>query len=134
MITSFTLLAERCGLSHREAAEFHGVRLDTAKSWSAGRNNAPDGVIADLRDLYTKIERAAAGEAVKIINDKAGGTEAVELGIATDDAEAQTLGWPCVGAHGAVLGLIAARVPNKIIIVPRGSTQATAAAADAHDK
>jgi hypothetical protein len=131
MASIFSLLADRCGLSHREAAELHGVRLDTVKSWSAGRNRAPDGVIAELRNLYASIERAAA-EAGEIIRSKAPPDAPIELGLSADDYEARLLGWPCVGAHAAVLGIIAAHVLRPVVIVPRGSTAATAAAADAH--
>jgi hypothetical protein len=38
------------------------------------------------------------------------------------------------GAQAASLGLAAAILDNTVVIVPRGSTAATAAAADAHDK
>jgi len=56
-----------------------------------------------------------------------------ELGFAGDDDEARALGWPCVGAHGALLGLIVARAPAQCIVVRRGSTPATAAAMAAHN-
>src|SRR6202040_2016071 len=57
--TPFAVLAERCGLSQREAAEFLKVRLDTVKSWSAGRNAAKPAVLAELRALYGDIQAAA---------------------------------------------------------------------------
>jgi hypothetical protein len=133
MPTTYALLADRCGLSHREAAALHGVRLDTVKSWSAGRNRVPEGVVSELRKLYAAIERAA-GEAVQIIESKAPRNAPIELGYCADDHEAQSLGWPCVGTHAALLGLIAARVAHQIIMLPRGSTPATAKAADAHGR
>lgn len=132
MTTAYALLLARCGLSLQEAAAFHDVRLDTVKSWSSGRNRAPDGVIAELRELYDRIEDAAH-QAVAVI-ERGGDSGEVELGLASDDAEAQSLGWPCVGAHKAVLGLVAAMIDNHVTVVPRGSTVATAAAADAHQK
>lgn len=125
--TTYALILDRCGLSLREAAEFHGVRPDTVKSWRLGRRAAPPGALAELRALYTRIERAA-GEALKEIARQRAG--AVELGLASDDAEARALGWPCVGAQAAVLGLVAARAKASITVVPRGSTPATA---DRHD-
>jgi hypothetical protein len=131
LTTAYALLLDRCGLSQREAAAFHDVRLDTVKSWSSARNNPPAGVIEELRGLYARIARAAA-EAVAAIGAGATPAEAVELGIAVDDQEAQSLGWPCVGAHAAVLGLVAAQCRLAVSIVPRGCTPATAAAADAH--
>jgi hypothetical protein len=135
MTTTFALLCERCGLSVREAAEFLDTRLDTVKSWSSGRREAPPGAIDELRGLYAHIERAAA-EGLAMIRRPRPGTlpQLVELGLASDDAEARALGWPCIGAHAAVLGLVAARATLPIEIVPRGATLATAAAADRHDK
>jgi hypothetical protein len=132
MKTLASLLFDRCGLSHREAAEFLKVRLDTVKSWSSGRNSAPAGAIDDLRRLYARIEKAAE-EGLTSINHAPPGVE-IELGLASDDYEAQQIGWPCVGAHAAVLGIVAARTNKPLIILPRGSTLATAAAIEAHEK
>jgi hypothetical protein len=124
-----------CGLSQREAAEFHGVRIDTVKSWCGGRNRAPDGAIDELRKLFEKIDRAADNliDTVDEISDKIGVAEEIEVGYASDDAEAQSLGWPCVGAQLASIGLAAAYIEKRLRLVPRGSTEVTAAAADAHD-
>ncbi|HQF31786.1 MAG TPA: hypothetical protein PLJ34_10105, partial [Hyphomicrobiales bacterium] len=82
-----------------------------------------------------RIERAAAGAVVEIDCQtiKHGAPDSVELGLSSDDHEAQSIGWPCVGAHAAVLGLVAARVDVPLAIVPRGSTIATAGASDAND-
>lgn len=134
MTTAFTLLSQRCGLSLREAANFLGVRIDTVKSWSSGRNPAPAGVIDELRRLYGRIEGAAeaAIQQIEDVATDAGQPETVEMGISADDHEAQSLGWPCVGAHAAVIGLVAAWADVPIVIVPRGSTVATAGAADAN--
>ncbi|MBU6246488.1 MAG: hypothetical protein KGN77_01930 [Xanthomonadaceae bacterium] len=104
-----------------------GVRLDTMKSWSAGRNAMPAGAVAELRALYARIERAAA-EALDVFARDGGEAEVIEIGIAGDDAEARTLGWPCLGAHEAVIGLIAARACVSVRVVPRGATLATRAA------
>lgn len=134
MKSLYALLRERCGLSIREAASFHDVPNDTVVSWSSGRRNAPAGVIAELRELHATIELAAAhgvAEIQSLIRDRA--PESIEIGLATDDHEAQQLGFPCVGAHAAALGRIAALIDLPIKIAPRGTTAATAAAADAHD-
>lgn len=131
MTTAYALLLDRCGISQREAAAFHGVRLDTVKSWSAGRNAAPAGVVAELRGLYAQIETAAT-EAIKLAKKQQ--PTALELGLASDDHEAQSLGWPCVGAQAAAFGLIAARIAIPVVIVPRGSALASAAAADEHER
>lgn len=107
------------------------VSLQTVQSWSSGRRRTPSGIITELRALYARIEHAAA-ESIEVI--AADNPTIVELGIAANDHEAQSLGWPCVGAQAASLGIIAARLDTTIHVVPRGSTAATAAAADAHDK
>jgi hypothetical protein len=138
MITTFTLLCDRCGLSHREAAAFLNVRPDTVKSWSSGRNAAPAGAINELRALYAMIERAASEAVSQAAALEASGRapDVIELALASDDHEAQQppLGWPCVGAQAAMLGIVAAKLGRPVKIVPRGSTPATAVAADRHDK
>lgn len=138
MTSLFSLLRHICGLSQKEAAAFLDTRLDTIRSWDIARRNPASAVISDLADLAARID-AAADEAVEQIADIAadlgpGGT--VELGLAADDYEAQSLGWPSLGAHKAVIGLTAVRAlaeGHAIEIVPRGSTTATAAAIEIHD-
>lgn len=131
-MTPYTLLLQACGLSHREAAELHGVRLDTVKSWSSGRNRAPEGVLADLRTLYTAIRRAA-DQALAVFAEVPAGDE-IEVGYPADDHEARALGFPCVGAWRAMMALVAAELDRRVALVPRGSTPATAAAIEAHGR
>jgi len=132
-MTLFALLIDRCGLFIEEAARFLGVRSDTAKSWSSGRREPSPEVIEELRSLYAR-QRRAAEEAIGKIEAMGDPPDAIELGLASDDAEAQSLGWPARGAHAAVLGMVAGRLKGRPVrIVPRGSTPATAAAADVHE-
>lgn len=128
-MTPYRLLLSRVGLSQADAAALHDVRLDTVKSWCAGRNPAPAGVIANLRALYA-FQRRAADEALALAAKAPEGAE-IELGYAVDDAEAQTMGWPCASAQWTSLGMIAAGTDRQITLAPRGTTVATAAAADA---
>lgn len=130
-MTPYALLLQACGLSHREAAELHGVRLDTVKSWSAGRNRAPPGVLAELRDLYATIRRAADA-ALDLIEERA--PAEIEIGYPTDDHEARALGFPCVGAWRAMAALVVAEADRPVVLSPRGATLATAGAADAHGR
>jgi len=130
-MTPYRLLLSRVGLSQADAAALHGVRLDTVKSWCAGRNPAPAGVIAELRALYA-FQRRAADEALALAA-KAPDGAAIELAYAVDDAEAKALGWPCAAAQHASLGLVVARLGRCVRLVPRGTALATVAAADAHD-
>ena len=139
MSTLFSLLVQVCGLSHREAAEMLKVRHDTVKSWSSGRNRTPDTVLEELVTLAARIEKAAAEALVQIETAAAqhGVPAEIELGVASDDAEAQSIGWPCIGAQAACLALVVARgmkLGYRFRVTPRGSTVATAAAADAHER
>lgn len=59
MTTVYDLLRQRCGLSQVEAANMHGVSLNSLQSWCTGRRTAPPGVVAELRALYLDIRRAA---------------------------------------------------------------------------
>ena len=57
-MTLYAAALRLLGLSHAEAARLHNVRLDTVKSWSAGRRSAPPGCWDELRALYAR-QRAA---------------------------------------------------------------------------
>ncbi len=118
----FSLLIDRCGLSHREAADFLGVRPDTVSSWASGRRATPDAVMADLRALYATIERAA-GELIKqadALTKKHGEAAEIALEIAPSDAEARKRGWPCVGAQRAAYGIAIAKLDAQFVIDARG--------------
>jgi hypothetical protein len=131
--TLFSLLVQACGLSHREAADILRVRPDTVKSWSSGRNRTPDAVLEELAALAARIEKATAEALAQIETAAAqhGVPAEIELGVASDDAEAQFIGWPCVGAQTACLALVVARGIKRgyrFRVIPRRSTVATAAA------
>lgn len=134
--TLYGLLRDRCGLSIAEAARYHGIGEQQVKDMSAGRKRTPSGIVVELRELYATIEAMAEGaiEQIEEIASQIGDAEEIEIGIASDDHEAQSVGLPCVGAHAAVAGLVAAVVETPIKIVPRGATSASAAAADLRDK
>jgi len=129
------LLIDACGLSQREAAEFLGVRLDTVKSWYRVHPTAArPGIIHELQALHVKQRRAAANfiNLTRKLARDGHTSDAIEVGIASDDAEARSLGWPCVGAQRMAIAMAAARIKDfRIITVTRGTTFATAAAADA---
>lgn len=60
-MTTFASALRLCGLTHSEAADFLNVRIDTLKSWSAGRNPVPTGVWQDIAELWRKIESGETG-------------------------------------------------------------------------
>lgn len=129
----YGILRDLAGLSLREASDFHRVRLDTVKSWSSGRNSAPDTVVAELCNLIEKQDRAALEAIAQIEQSRAQypGAE-IEIGYPADDYEAQGLGWPCIGAWQAMAARIfVAGLP--IRLVPRGSSLSTAAAIEARE-
>lgn len=111
MTTIFAMLMQTCGLSHREAADVLHVRIDTVKSWSSGRRQAPQDALAELAALSARIEGAATEALAQIdaMADQHGIPEEIDLGIASDDVEARSIGWPCVGAQCASVALIVAR-------------------------
>lgn len=129
-MTLFSVLLKLSGLSLKEASDFFDVRIDTVKSWSAGRNGVPGGVLGQLHDLLEKQEKAA-GEAVNLWNNQ-GEHESLECGVASDDYEAQQLGWPSVGAQMAMYGRLWEMLHGEceLSLVPRGSTIGTAAPAN----
>jgi hypothetical protein len=129
----FALLLDYCGLSRSEAAKFLNIRQDSVNDLSTGRRPPPAGVVRELKSLARAI-RTAAAEALEI--STAANSAEVELGFCADDYEAQSLGWPCAAAHRAVLREIVAGLPAdvEVVLVPRGSSTASAAAAQGHDK
>jgi len=104
-MTAIRALNALAGLSIRESAAFLDARVDTVEAWSRGKNPTPPGVIDELRTLIAKQEAAAAAALAAIPSPSPDG---IELRLASDDVEAQALGWPCVGAHRAVLARVAA--------------------------
>lgn len=132
MVTLFPAILAARGLSHREAADLLGVRLDTVKSWSSGRRTVSPGALAELWALADRQEEAA--QQATDAWESAGKPPSVEIGVAADDHEARGLGWPCAGAHLAVARRVWELIgtETQVRVVPRGSTVATAAAADAH--
>lgn len=132
---SAALLIQACGLSQQEAATFLNVRLDTVKSWGRIRNpnHAAPGILTALRTLNAA-QRIYAAENIKLVHQMLAGhgaPDVIELGLSSDDHEAQSKGWPCVGAERMAYALVAAQIDIPCHLVPRGSTPGTAAAAEA---
>lgn len=103
MITLFAASLKVCGLSHSEAADYLSVRLDTVKSWSAGRNSVPDGVWDQMRELYS-MQIEAAEHAIGLIDES--GADFVSPN--TDGPRKKD--WPSDGAHMAALAHVALSV------------------------
>lgn len=142
-MTPFAALQSLCGLSNREVASFLGMTESAVEKFRRGNREAPPGVLRELADLWGMID-AAAGDAADemfasgIVTAK---DAEIEIGYPADDHEADQLGFPCVGAWRQYLARVLDELmqcrsfdPARIKLVPRGSTPATAAAADIHRK
>ena len=125
-----------------EAARQVGKAMRTIRQVSTGfqdemRHAIEDSVEADAAKEAGVAYTPASRPGVQRDEDRPDEGGPTDLTAASDDAEAQTLGWPCAGTHRAVLGLMVARGMadgHRFKIVPRGSTVATAGAADIHDR
>jgi len=118
MKTLYAACLSRLGLTQAEAATLHGVRLDTVKSWCAGRNRVPAGAWDDLRACESQIidgseelreRREAAGSPPLEIDDsEAGGAGLMALAdfVLGCDAPVQ------IGQTDATLAARQARRPN----------------------
>ncbi|MDZ4382789.1 MAG: hypothetical protein U0942_15770 [Parvibaculum sp.] len=142
-MTPFAALQSLCGLSNREAASFLDMTESAVEKFRRGAKKAPPGALHELQNLWTVIDQAAVDAAEAIgregLLDAAGG---IEIGYPADDYEAEQLGLPCVGAWRQMLARMIDELmlinegfdPARLVLVPRGSTLATAAAADIHRK
>lgn len=130
-MTVFGLLLKLSGLTQAEAAAFLNVSKDSVDAWSRGKRTAGPGVIAEMRGLIAR-QQAAADEFLDMLDEAQ--PEEVELGFPADDCEAQHLGLPTVSAWGAMAARVIAEAKTPVVLVPRGSTAATAAAIDAKEK
>ncbi|HVJ42293.1 MAG TPA: hypothetical protein VM639_12385 [Dongiaceae bacterium] len=124
-LTVFALLCERCGLSTDEAARYLETDHATIADWSSGAQACSDNVIAQLRLLYRQISATAEQAMRHFVNFSQGqGSPAeVEISLAADDAAAQRLGLPCIGAHRAVLGMVVARAHGTHFVLAREGQQ-----------
>lgn len=82
MKTVYAACLSRIGLSQPEAAAMHGVRLDTVKSWGAGRNPVPQGAWDDLRRREALI--VARAESIREAWEDAGETRNISVQWADD--------------------------------------------------
>ena len=132
----FHLLVGISGLSHQEAADYLGVSRDTVNSWSASRHKVPTDAITKMAQIIGRMQNAV-DEAMDTIDKQHETPTFIELGICTDDHEAQTLGWLTASIHRRVIGMVAAQcieLGHTVEVVPRGTTIATATAIAAHNK
>jgi hypothetical protein len=136
-VTPLATLLTTSGLSQDEAARFLDLRSRAnLTDMLRGKSATPPGVMLEMAGLVNRQLDAAGAfaEQVEAIVQPNGPPGQIELGYPADDHEAQTMGWPTVSAWRAMAGLALADMPRELLplvrLVPRGSTPATAAAAD----
>ncbi|MEO6842657.1 MAG: hypothetical protein ABI192_18070 [Bradyrhizobium sp.] len=120
----YDLLRRECGLSQKEAADFHEARIDTVISWCSGRRNAPPGVIDELRDLRRDMIEAGHTLAylVQLIPQfDDNGDRFIRVGLPHDDDDAIVCGFPCMSVCETAVGLAVAELPRGVPVrlVPR---------------
>ncbi len=137
---AYSCILASTGMNVADAAAFHEVSEDLIIEWIGGSEDPPDEAMDDISQLVCRMAESVA-EVLDHVLDKAGEhggyPDVLELGLASDNVEAQTLGWPNANSHRTVIGLTAAQMVAlgiKVSVVPRGSTVTSAAAADAYDK
>jgi hypothetical protein len=120
----YDLLRRRCGLSQKQAADFHDARIDTVVSWCSDRRKAPQGVIDELLDLYDNITEAALELSYLVqltpqVDDA--GDRFFRIGLPVDDDDAVACGFPCASACEAAVALAVTYLPRNIpvCLVPR---------------
>lgn len=113
----------------------------TIERLRSGYTRAGRDYLSRLHDLWIGIETAAVDAAEEMGRIGVFESEGeIEIGYPVDDHEANELGFPCIGAWRQMAGRLIDELmliddafdPARIVFVPRGSTPATAAAADAH--
>ena len=136
----YRCLLASSGMDTFEASTFHGIEEDAIMMWVAGDEEPEEEAVEKLAELVCRMA-VSVGEALDYLLDQMeendGAPSFLEIGLASDDAEAEQLGWPCVRVHEMVLGMMVAQATEigvPVSIVPRGSTVGSAAAADALEK
>lgn len=130
-INIFSTLRAATGLSLAETADYLKVSQKNVERWVDGVREPPEGVIKEMSELVT-LQTNAVERQLSFI--KTHGVKQAEIGYPVDDEEANSMGWPCIGAVKVVLGRIIAGSDASITLSPRGSTSGTAAAIDAREK
>jgi hypothetical protein len=121
MTSVYNLLREACGISQAEAAELHGTRLDTVKSWSSDRRPAPGWAINHLQSLHRRVHAAGINYA-ETMKRQSGGGNVFTLRLARSDDDARWSGFPSLGAQKLALAIAISQLPDdaEIMIVDSG--------------
>lgn len=123
----------RCGLSQTDAADYLEVEARTVRRWIEGSFRPKEEQWQRLLDLCASQDRAAE-EMLRILREQTkqhGAPHEITVRLSRTQADADRLGWPCVGAHLAVLRRVAEWAPRsvKILAVYPGEDEAADTAA-----
>jgi transcriptional regulator with XRE-family HTH domain len=140
MTPTLALLRAAAGLSRSEAANLLNVSLNTIEKWEKGKRGYPPEVEDDMAALVLLVQDCAEKlyrSAQEIIKEQdSGPPDEIEIGLCADDYEANSLGFPTASSHRMAVSIAAARLVRdgiSVVTPLRGTTQATAAAADRHE-
>jgi len=126
MTNVYNLLREACGISQAEAAEFHGTRLDSVKSWCSDRRTAPQGVINDLQKLAREIQSAGVRYTALLKQISKG--DVYFIGLPSDERDARGCGFPSIGAQMRAIAVSISLLPEhseiRMVKRVRGATPA----------
>jgi hypothetical protein len=116
------LMLHRCGLTHNDAATWLGRDLKVVRKWLDGRFDIPADDWRQLVDLCARQDRAATQALAQIGTRPA----SYKVLVAMTDEDAGLLGWPCAGAHLALIRRVVERAPPeaKISLVHPGDDDA----------
>jgi hypothetical protein len=138
---SFNLLLAASGMTRDEACDFLNVSRNTLDGWVKGRRSTPIGANKEMSLLISSQEKTVLQliDMIQETSAKYPELSVIELGYPSDDYEANQLGFPCVNAWLAMAGRVVSwcegQEPRiKVVLVPRGSTPATAKAIEMREK
>ncbi len=134
-MTPFAAYLATSNVTYEQAAHHFGLPVTTIEDWASGRSKAPDEATEWAHQLIvgmlTKANTLTA--AYEDLKANYGEPGEIEIGISTDDHEAQLNGFMSKTHERATMGLALAQLPTGVIkLVPRGSTLGTAAAEAQH--
>jgi len=125
-----TLMLYRCGLTPKEAGAYlrnitsrKPVDYRTVKTWMRGGRGPRWEQWQQLLELCERQDRAA-DEQLALVVEQAKGAAQFTIPVARSTQEAKRFGWPCAGAHLAVIRRVIERAPKGLRIVPIWATEA----------
>ena len=114
------LMLHTCGLSQTDAADFLGVDARIVRRWNSGYFSIPPEQWQKLEKLSAQQDRAAH-EAIEEMEERYADYDHVKIPVrlTRTDEDARKLGYPCAGAHLAVVRRVAELAATKgMRIVP----------------